>query len=41
MKYSRQLSALSIKVGKDGQFNYTVPMRSNDITLMTLEPVKR
>ncbi|XHS77370.1 beta-xylosidase [Burkholderiaceae bacterium UC74_6] len=31
----------TVKVGKDGRFNYTVPMRSNDITLMTLEPVKR
>jgi xylan 1,4-beta-xylosidase len=30
----------SVKVGKDGLFKFTVPMRSNDITLLTLEPVK-
>ncbi|HEY9105945.1 MAG TPA: beta-xylosidase [Roseateles sp.] len=31
----------TVKVGKDGLFKYTVPLRSNDITLLTLEPVKR
>ena len=31
----------TIQVGKDGLFNFTVPMRSNDITLLTLEPVRR
>ncbi|MGQ3052414.1 MAG: GH39 family glycosyl hydrolase [Roseateles sp.] len=31
----------TVKVGKDGLFKYTVPMRSNDITLLTLQLVKR
>ncbi|HEV6967796.1 GH39 family glycosyl hydrolase, partial [Roseateles sp.] len=31
----------SVQVGHDGLFNYTVPLRSNDITLLTLEPAKR
>jgi xylan 1,4-beta-xylosidase len=30
----------TVKVGKDGLFKFTVPMRSNDITLLTLQPVK-
>lgn len=31
----------TVNVGKDGLFNFAVPMRSNDITLLTLEPVER
>jgi xylan 1,4-beta-xylosidase len=31
----------TVKVGKNGLLNFTVPMRGNDITLLTLEPVKR
>jgi xylan 1,4-beta-xylosidase len=31
----------TVEVGKDGLFKFTVPMRSNDITLLTLQPVKR
>ena len=31
----------SVAVGKDGLLTFTVPMRSNDIALLTLEPVKR
>ena len=30
----------TVKVSKNGLLNFTVPMRSNDITLLTLEPVK-
>jgi xylan 1,4-beta-xylosidase len=30
----------TVNVGKDGLFKFTVPMRSNDITLLTLEPAK-
>ncbi|HJV69345.1 hypothetical protein [Ideonella sp.] len=26
--------------GRDGVLDFTVPMRSNDMTLLTLEPVK-
>ncbi|MFG6488470.1 beta-xylosidase [Roseateles sp. BYS78W] len=31
----------TVTVAKDGLFNFTVPMRSNDITLLTLEPAKQ
>jgi len=31
----------TVNVGKNGLLNFTVPMRSNDVTLLTLEPVKR
>jgi xylan 1,4-beta-xylosidase len=31
----------TVNVGKNGLLNFTVPMRSNDITLLTLAPVKR
>jgi xylan 1,4-beta-xylosidase len=31
----------TVNVGKNGLLNFTVPMRSNDITLLTLKPVKR
>lgn len=31
----------TVNVGKNGLLNFTVPMRSNDITLLTLEPVER
>ena len=31
----------TVNIGKDGLLNFTVPMRSNDITLLTLDPVKR
>jgi len=30
----------TVNVGTNGLFKFTVPMRSNDITLLTLEPVK-
>jgi xylan 1,4-beta-xylosidase len=30
-----------VKIGKDGLLNFTVPMRSNDITLLTLNPIQR
>jgi xylan 1,4-beta-xylosidase len=30
-----------VKVGKDGKLQWTLTMRSNDIALVTLEPVKR
>lgn len=31
----------TVHVGKNGLLNFTVTMRSNDITLLTLEPIKR
>lgn len=31
----------TVNVGRNGLLNFTVPMRSNDITLLRLEPVKR
>jgi xylan 1,4-beta-xylosidase len=30
-----------VKVGKDGKLKWTLPMRSNDIVLVTLEPATR
>lgn len=31
----------TVTVGGNGALNFTVPMRSNDVTLLTLEPMKR
>ncbi|WP_082580313.1 beta-xylosidase [Pelomonas sp. Root1444] len=31
----------TVNIGKDGLLNFTVPMRSNDVTLLTLDPIKR
>ena len=31
----------TVEVGKDGSLDFSVPMHSNDITLLTLEPVSR
>jgi xylan 1,4-beta-xylosidase len=31
----------SVQVGQDGLFSFTVPLRSNDITLLTLAPLTR
>ena len=30
-----------VKVGKDGKLQWKLPMRSNDIVLVTLEPAKK